>query len=48
MFPLDSEYFIRKPVEKKIMFSLMNLEDGRAPKFVFLFETRMYYNMGMR
>jgi len=33
---------------KKIMFSLMNLEDGRALKFVFLFETRMYYNMGMR
>jgi len=30
------------------MFSLMNLEGGGALKFVFSFETRMYYNMGMR
>lgn len=43
MFPLDSEYFILK----KIMFSLMNLEDRITLIFVFVFETRMYYNMGM-
>lgn len=46
MFPLDSEYFISKPVEKKI-FPLMNLEDKTPLKFVFEFETRMHY-MGMR